>query len=140
MAYSWKNSVFKTALQAEDAFYSAFNDHDIDAMMSVWDAAGDIVCVHPGGIRLEQWKAIEESWTAIFSAEGSVNLYTDAVIHFASETLNVHHVKEHISVGGTFHGTVLAVNVYRKTDSGWKMISHHASGEPPSPSSRTDLH
>ena len=47
-----KNVLFKTAQDAETAFYEAQEKADLDAMMAVWADDDDIVCVHPGGMRL----------------------------------------------------------------------------------------
>ena len=38
----------------EQAFYDALEAGDVDALMSVWSEDDEIICIHPGGQRLQQ--------------------------------------------------------------------------------------
>ncbi len=123
--------MFRSMIEAEDAFYDAFARQDVDAMMKVWAADRSILCIHPGGPLLTGRAEIEESWRQIFQAETPFRFereyrYRDefadrfAVSHLA-ETL---YLRQHVV------GIVLATNIYRGDDEGWRMIMHHASPSP----------
>ena len=38
----------EAVLNANRAFYRAFNDRDFDAMDTIWAPTGSMICVHPG--------------------------------------------------------------------------------------------
>ena len=52
-------------LAANTAFYSAFNDHDLEAMAALWSSSPELTCVHPGWNVLRGREAVIESWRAI---------------------------------------------------------------------------
>jgi len=59
---------FATPEAAESAFYQAFEAADLEAMMAVWAGQPEIVCIHPGGLRLLGPAQIRESWRQIFAS------------------------------------------------------------------------
>ena len=67
-----ENKLFSTSDEAEKAFYAAFQQEDLELMMSVWADDEDITCIHPGGNRLEGINNILESWEQIFSHENGI--------------------------------------------------------------------
>lgn len=125
--------MFRSAAEAEDAFYEAFAQQDITAMMRVWAESRPVFCIHPGGELLTGRGEVEESWKQIFQAEVPFHFELEHQYHeefadqFAvsqlTETLYLHH---HVV------GVVLATNIYCITDEGWRIIMHHAS-PPPGP-------
>lgn len=58
--------MFRSAVEAEDAFYEAFAQQDVGAMMQVWAEDRSIFCIHPGGQLLTGREEVEESWKQIF--------------------------------------------------------------------------
>lgn len=121
--------VFASAEAAETAFYDAFIRRDIDAMMTVWDTADDIVCVHPLGTRLTGITAVRAAWASIFSHSPSLKFHIAERLTFAAAQLAVHLVHEHIRIESDDNrrAPVIATNVYRYRDGGWRMVLHHAS-------------
>ena len=69
-----KRSLFTTAQDAEAAFYEALEKADLEAMMAVWADDDDIVCVHPGGMRLAGVEQVRESWRQIFSGGSTTRI------------------------------------------------------------------
>ena len=61
---------YASALEAEAAFYEAFEKADIDEMMAVWADDVDVVCVHPMGPRLEGRDAIRAKLATTSSRVG----------------------------------------------------------------------
>ena len=99
-------------------------------MHALWDDAPDVLCVHPLGPTLLGYAAVMESWTAILSNPSEVMAFApERVAQVLDEHLAVHHVHEHIRYGEDLadRSTVIAINIYRRTASGWRMIAHHGA-------------
>jgi ketosteroid isomerase-like protein len=129
--------VFSSPEAAEAAFYRAMQKRDLDLMMCVWAEDDNISCVHPGGQRLDGRAAVRGSFEQVLKATPPMDFRLSDVSHFYDQNLCVHVLHEHIRLGDDSHyqPPVIATNVYRLTDSGWRMVLHHASptraGKPP---------
>lgn len=120
---------FATSREAEVAFYGAFEQRDLEAMMTVWADSDNTVCIHPLGPTLVGRSAIEQSWEAIFRTSPRMKFRIDAQRRTEDATVAVHVVHEHIEVPDQHH-VVIATNVYHLTKLGWCMVLHHASPAP----------
>ena len=98
-----KRSLFTTPQDAEAAFYEALEKADLDAMMAVWADDDDIVCVHPGGMRLAGVEQVRESWRQIFAGGQTLRFRLRQLRTIAGMTLAVHSVYEQIAVAGESH-------------------------------------
>ncbi|MGB5276902.1 MAG: nuclear transport factor 2 family protein [Gammaproteobacteria bacterium] len=116
----------KTPDEVEAVFYEAFMRCDPDVMAGVW-AHQDVLCVHPGSGAIMGYKAIVRSWASIFGDSQRTELKHTVITRTVSNDLAVHVIAEEILSSDTVAAVVLATNVYRKFDSGWLMIEHHAS-------------
>lgn len=129
--------VFSSPEAVEEAFYRAMHTGDIELMMVVWGEDDNISCVHPGSTRLEGRAAVRASFEQILSATPGMEFRLSDVSHFYDQNLCVHVLHENIRLGKDAHAQppVVATNVYRLTDNGWRMVLHHASptraGKPP---------
>jgi ketosteroid isomerase-like protein len=124
---------FSTAQAAEAAFYKAFEQADLAAMMAVWAEDEDIVCVHPGGIRLVGIEAVRDSWRQLFSEGPQLRFKRLELRTQGDRMLSVHSLYEHITARGDPRTHLaLATNVYGLTAAGWRMLMHHASPLPAS--------
>ena len=130
-----KRVLFTTARDAEAAFYEALEKSDLEAMMAVWSDDDDIVCVHPGGMRLAGVEQVRESWRQIFAAGNGLRFRLRHLRAIDGMTLAVHSVYEQVTVAGETRPAqpVVATNVYQRTENGWRMVAHHASPAPASP-------
>ncbi len=125
--------MFETPQAAETAFYEAFERKDLTAMMAVWAQDEAVVCVHPMGPRLQGRVDIEDSWAGIFAGGGTLVFEISACQSLHAETLAIHNVYENISFGAEQRSIVVATNVYRRGEDGWRMWLHHGSpGQQPS--------
>ena len=118
-----------SADEVEAAFYEALQTGDIEKLLACWADEDDIVCVHPGGMRLLGAGAIRSAFEAMF-AVGSIQVTAQKVRRIESLGASVHSVLEFIEVQteqGPRHAWVVATNVYQKTPLGWRMVAHHAS-------------
>ena len=121
--------VFSSPEAAEEAFYRALHKSDLDLMMAVWDEDENISCVHPGGQRLDGRAAVRQSWEQIFAHSPGMEFRLTDESRFDDQNLTVHVVHEHIRLGKDkdYQPPVIATNVYRMTENGWRMVMHHAS-------------
>jgi len=127
--------MYRTPEEAETAFYAALEAADLAGMMAVWDEEHDIVCIHPMGSRLQGRGDVQESWQRIFTKGARMRFRNSDVHAEVAESLAMHVVQENITVAGREgESLVVATNVYRRTRHGWRMILHHASPAPASPS------
>ncbi len=136
---------YESPEDAERAFYEAFERGDVSAMMSVWAEEEAIVCIHPMGPTLHGRGAVEESWRHMFDGGVPMRVEIKRAEQTHEGTLAIRVVHEKIAYGANFSGrtVVLATNVFKLTDAGWRMIVHHASptGVPPSdPPAHPSLH
>ena len=123
--------LFSSPEQAELAFYHAFEASDLDAMMTVWDLADDIVCIHPMGPALHGRTVVAESWREIFFGGVSMRFSLEAIQIYTQDNLAIHIVNEHIAIAsGNRVAPMVATNIYRLTAHGWRMLTHHASPAP----------
>lgn len=122
-------SFFPTPQDAEAAFYEAFEQKDLSAMMSVWAEDEEIVCIHPGGERMSGFDKVRAGWAQIFSSPEPMHIELSNQIYTQNTLLAVHSVYENIAVSGENKARppLLVTNVYIRTVGGWRMLLHHAS-------------
>jgi ketosteroid isomerase-like protein len=120
---------FSTPHDAETAFYTAFADCDVQAMDAVW-ADGDVICIHPGTSALIGHDTVMRSWINILTHAEPPNIHIEVVDRYVGTDLAVHVVVEHIrpASGATgLKAVVVATNIYRREEDGWRILEHHAS-------------
>lgn len=122
--------VFAHPEEAEAAFYRAFENADLDAMMQVWLDADYVECIHPMSHRLMGIDAIRNSWQEIFKNSSHLLFETLETHRIKQNDLAVHVVNEHFTVKDNQTVQILATNIYERTPQGWRMILHHASPTP----------
>lgn len=127
--------IYTTPTDAALAFYQAFEAKDLDAMMSTWAEDEEIVCIHPGRGRLVGYEAVRAGWEQIFSGDGRMSFRLDEVIAIETVGLALQSALEQITLGGEgrVYGTAIATNVFMRTPSGWRIVTHHASAAPDVP-------
>lgn len=135
-----KKSTFPTPQDAEAAFYEALEAGDLEAMMEVWAEDEEIVCVHPGGPRLAGYDQVRGSWAQILGSGQRLKIHISNQVVLSGMMLAIHSVHENIFVQGDARPRlpVAATNVFLRTGNGWRMILHHGSPAPQTPSVPTD--
>jgi len=124
--------MFATPDEAEHAFYDALEHGDPDRLMQVWADDEEIVCIHPGGLRIVGHMAVYESWQQILS-NGPLRLHPTRPLVMHSMMCAVHVLIEQVSSitpQGTQYANCYATNIYHKGPTGWRMVMHHASAAP----------
>ena len=111
---------------ANQAFYAAHEERDLDAMAAVWSHGNDTVCVHPGWPILRGWEQIEESWRRIFDGPGRNQfILTNKSVEIRDGTAWVTLEENLVDRGDT--QAIAATNVFAHTSEGWRLIAHHGS-------------
>ncbi|MER5403529.1 nuclear transport factor 2 family protein [Streptomyces sp. NPDC002769] len=135
---------------ANTAFYEALERGDFETLSSLWlapldtgdDSVGsegaDVSCVHPGWPVLNGRGEVLRSYALIMANTEYIQFFlTDVHVSVTGGTALVTCTENILSGGpapddsdelGPLVGQlVVATNVFRRTDDGWKLWSHHAS-------------
>lgn len=126
------SNAYNTPMDAEAAFYEAFESKDVEAMMSVWDNTADVVCIHPMGANLNGSDSVRDSWETLFDQGPNLTFNVDTIQYMEDDEMAIHVVRQNIMVNDDAHNmpVIIATNVYRKTSNGWQMVLHHSSPGP----------
>ncbi|MBN33840.1 MAG: DUF4440 domain-containing protein [Rhodospirillaceae bacterium] len=109
----------EAVLEANLAFYAAFAAGDVTAMEAVWSQGEGVTCIHPGWQALVDREAVMESWRAILAGPPAVRC-VGARAFVNGETAHV------ICYEGVGDGMLVATNIFRKEEGGWRVIHHQA--------------
>ncbi len=112
---------------AEEAFYRAFRDGDIETMRAVWSTTADVVCVHPAHTALTGYAEVMASWESILATTEGFDIRFLCRHEIGEGALVVHVGVEEITSADGNRVTVPATNAYRRTPDGWQLFLHHAS-------------
>ncbi|TAM86465.1 MAG: DUF4440 domain-containing protein [Candidimonas sp.] len=124
--------MFTTPEEAESTFYEASRLADLALMMQVWSEDDDVVCIHPGGIRLIGRAAIQSSWGQIFN-NGPLTIRPLRPVVIPGVMSSAHVLIEHVSAitpDGIQTANCYATNLFHKGPAGWRLILRHAAGAP----------
>ena len=117
-------------LEANAAFYRAFESLDLTRMEDVWLRAASITCVHPGWRLLVGWGPVMASWQRIFANTVSLrfsitDVHVDAVgeIAWVVCTENL----ESAQHDQTVSAQIQATNMFQRKGGRWWLMHHHAS-------------
>jgi ketosteroid isomerase-like protein len=134
------SQAFDTPEAAEDAFYDALDERDVDLMMRVWDSSDDIACLLPMQPFIHGAE-VREMMRALLTSDVALDIAVRHVRWVKTGDVAIHYVEEQNGAGGgnaPAQGTppapaLLATNIYRRGDSGWTMILHQNAPPPPPP-------
>jgi ketosteroid isomerase-like protein len=127
-------------LEANEAFYRAFAQRDVEAMDALWSHRSPVACIHPGWDSLHGRVEVLGSFRAILGAGSSPRVRcTVAAAHVIGEAA---FVTCHELVEGA---RLVATNVFTREDGAWRVVHHHASplapgqarAQPPEPELRS---
>lgn len=117
-------------LEANRAFYDAFEALDIERMERIWLGDDSIQCFHPGWRLLRGWDAVMASWRRIFENTDEIRfVLTDVRVELRDSVAYVT-LYENISsrAGGEETGAiVVATNIFERRAGRWYLIHHHGS-------------
>ena len=108
-------------LAANEAFYRAFAERDLEAMAGLWSKADPVFCIHPGWDALQGYDEIMASWRDILGNPGSPEVRITAAR--AAITGDVGLVICHEILP---EGVLVATNLFVRTEGAWRLMHHHA--------------
>jgi ketosteroid isomerase-like protein len=127
-------TVEDVVLQANTAFYNAFEAGDLDLMAAVWLPEPDPVCIHPGNAAISGYAEMMRAWAMIFANTPYIQFFlTDVEVsvweNAASVTCTENVLTADDRTGPDSFGGAKAVatNVFVRTPGGWRLWIHHAS-------------
>jgi ketosteroid isomerase-like protein len=122
--------------EAEDAFYDALEECNLEKMLSVWADTDDISCLLPMYPLIQGREGIKEVFSHLLAQGRGVELSVTHLGWIQTDEIAIHHVEEIIQKVPVdteppppFYGT----NIYRKDAFGWHMIVHQNAPTPPPP-------
>jgi ketosteroid isomerase-like protein len=119
---------------ANTAFYAAVESGDVARIEALWDDADDVSCVHPGWPLVSGRSRVARSWAVImantaylqfFPTEVNVTVAGDVAIVGCEHSVLARITDTEGGLGET--ARVVATNVFRRRDDGWRIWAHHAS-------------
>jgi ketosteroid isomerase-like protein len=117
-------------IEANQAFYKAFESLDIEQMENLWLRDPKIACIHPGWRRLTGWGPIMESWERIFDGVFEMKFELRELHLIVGADLGVVVTEENLTqrgYEGTMRMQVLATNIYERLGNKWLLVLHHGS-------------
>ena len=117
-------------IEANQAFYRAFESLDIEKMELIWLRDSKIVCIHPGWRKLTGWGPIMNSWERIFDGVFEMKFELRDLHLLVNGDMAVVVTEENLTqrgYDGTMRTQVLATNIYERVGSRWLMVLHHGS-------------
>ncbi len=125
--------IFDTPQEAEDGFYDALEEGDLEQLMFVWADSEDVCCLLPMYPLVQGRAAVKDVFSHLFSRGNGVSLSINHLHWIESGDIAIHQVEEvlqNVPPGSTppppFYGT----NVFRKDSSGWHLLLHQNSPTP----------
>ncbi|HEX5370899.1 MAG TPA: nuclear transport factor 2 family protein [Dehalococcoidia bacterium] len=109
-------------LAANDSFYRAFNQRDLEAMDMLWSQSAEVTCIHPGWNLLSGRESVMESWEAIMSNPEQPRMVMGGATPQIHGEWAVVICRE--LVGGL---PLIATNVFVREGIDWRMVHHHGS-------------
>ena len=128
---------FATPQDAEDAYYDAIDEGDLQTMMAVWDESDDVLCLLPMMPAQQGRQAIRTAWENILLAGAPPEIQINHLSWIESGDFALHLVEERFSVPEESEPQrIYATNIYRKHSGGWRLLMHQNSPTPPPPGLR----
>lgn len=117
-------------LAANQAFYDAFEDGDLDAMAGLWAHGEHVTCVHPGWPALRGWDAVGRSWAALLGNDQALQFILTGIQGRVVGDAGWVVLEENL-LDGPRTSTVATVNLFERVADRWRLVAHHGGGVAP---------
>jgi ketosteroid isomerase-like protein len=126
---------FDTPQDAEDAYYDALEEGDLEAVLHVWADSDEICCLLPMNPLAQGRTAVEDAFARMFARGQGIALSVKHLGWIDAGEIAIHLVEEspqqHPS-GAPPPMAVYGTNIYRRDSGGWRLIVHqNAPAAPP---------
>lgn len=120
----------QAVLEANQAFYKAFEKKNLDAMSEVWSHGTGSLCIHPGRDVLRGWDAVRSSWEKIFRSTSYLEIDLEVIkLEVQGDFAYVVLLEKVLQVAGSkrVKAESIATNLYERMGGKWYLIHHHGS-------------
>jgi uncharacterized protein (TIGR02246 family) len=125
---------FDSPQDAEDAYYDAIDEQDIEILMTVWEESEEVLCLLPMMPAQRGRDAIRQCWQPFLQGEMQLDIEIQHLSWIEHGDIAIHLVEERVKVPGQAEPQpVYASNVFRKGAEGWRLLMHQNSPTPPPP-------
>lgn len=125
---------YETPQDAEDAFYDALEEGDLWALMSTWEDSNDTTCLLPMQSIARGREQIEQAFRPLLDGGRKVALSVTHIQWIEAGDLVVHLLKETAEPPpGQPDQSIYAINIFRRSRAGWRLLMHQNSPTPPPP-------
>ncbi|MEW7975614.1 MAG: nuclear transport factor 2 family protein [Candidatus Thiodiazotropha endolucinida] len=125
---------YTTPQDAEDAYYDAIEEKDLQAFMAVWEECEEVLCLLPMMTAQRGKDAIRKLWEPLMQSDVSLDIQTKHLAWVETPEFAIHLIEELVkSPGQDEPQPVYATNIFRKTVEGWRLLMHQNSPTPPPP-------
>ena len=127
---------YNTPQEAEDAFYDALDEGNLSELLSVWAESDDICCLLPMHPMIQGRQGVTDVFTHMLSQGHGISVSIKHLSWIETDDIAIHQIEETVQSTPSdtpppppFYGT----NIYRKDNSGWRLIVHQNAPTPPPP-------
>jgi ketosteroid isomerase-like protein len=125
---------YTTPQDAEDAYYDAIEEKNLEALMAVWEESEEVLCLLPMMAALSGKNAIGKLWEPLIHGDYPLDIQTRHLTWIETPDLAIHLIEEMVqSPGQNEPQAVYATNIFRKVNGGWYLLMHQNSPTPPPP-------
>jgi ketosteroid isomerase-like protein len=119
---------------ANSEFYAAIESGDLDRIQALWDDVDDVACVHPGWPPVRGRSRVLRSWAVIMANTAYIQFFptgvevavtNDVAVVACEHSVLARTTDTDSGLGET--ARVVATNVFRRREHGWRLWAHHAS-------------
>src|SRR5262245_31764449 len=110
-------------LEANEAFYRAFNAKDADAMDAAWAGEHEVACIHPGWNALLGREDVLASWHNILGNPGQPRIVIGGAQAVFTEAVAIVLCRELVA-----GAPLIATNVFVQEGGDWKLVHHQSGG------------
>lgn len=127
---------YNTPQEAEDAFYDGLDEGNPEMLLSVWAESDDIWCLLPMHPLIQGRQGVTELFARLLSRGHGVSLAVRHLGWIQTGDVAIHQVEETIEnqpAGTPPTPPMYGTNIYRKDETGWRLIVHQNAPAPPAP-------
>ena len=125
---------YTTPQDAEDAFYDALDEANLERMLAVWAESDDVCCLLPMHPLIRGRQNVTDLFTHMFSQGSGVSLAIRHLDWIESDDMAIHMVEETLQglpVDTPPQPPLYGTNIYRKEGDGWRLVIHTNAPTPP---------
>jgi len=129
---------YSTPQEAEDAYYDALEEGDLEQILSVWSDSDEICCLLPMSPLVQGRDAVKEIFSMVFSRGAGVSLNIHHLHWIETGNIAIHQVEEVVQgapINSSPPAPFYATNIFRREVDGWRLLLHQNAPTPqPAPS------